>query len=136
MSIKSFCAALCALAFVVVSASSAGATAGTPISGIPVGLEGEPGGIAVANGTTDAKGNASFAMLKAGRYTVAVPDLSQFKGPVVIAISVNGAPAVNSEPLKPGKGKGYAMDKAGRKLVFTLDKPGAPFVVTVSTSDR
>lgn len=122
--------AACAAALVV-AATTAYATPGTPIVGIPVGLEGDPEFIVVATSTTDAKGNASFTTLKAGRYTVSVPDLSKFKGPVVIAVSVNGALAVNSEPMKTGKGKGYATDKAGRKLVFTVDKPGNPLVVTI-----
>ncbi|MDP1749997.1 MAG: hypothetical protein Q8L22_11090 [Reyranella sp.] len=113
-------------------ASVAYATVGTPIQGTPVGLEHDPEGIAVPGGKTDAKGNATFAMLKPGRYTVFVPDRSKFKGLVVIlVVSVNDLPVVTSEPMKAGTGKGYAMDKAGRKLVFTVDKPGNALVVTV-----
>ena len=89
-------ASLTAAGAVALLSLAAVAYAGQPLQGIPVGLDHDPEGIAVPGGKTDAKGNASFTGLKAG------------------------------------KGKGYAMDKAGRKLVFTLDKPGTPFVVTIS----
>jgi hypothetical protein len=129
MFIKSFAVALCAA--VLSLASLAWATSGTPISGTSVGLDHEPEGIAIPGGTTDAKGKATFAKLAAGRYTVFVPDLSKFKGSVVIAVSVGGAAPINSEPLKAAKGKGYALDKNGRKLVFTVEKAGTPLAVTI-----
>jgi hypothetical protein len=119
-----------AVAFLSLS-SVAFAGPGDPIPGVAVGLEHDPEGITIPRGTTDPKGNATFARLERGRYMVFVPDLTQFKRPVAIAISVNGAAPVASEPMTPGKGKGYAMDKAGRKMVFALDKPGTPFVVTI-----
>ena len=69
MSIKSFCAALSALAFVVVSASSAWAI-NDPIPGIDVVVKKKPSGAAVARGQTDAKGEIVLRDLPAGEYTV------------------------------------------------------------------
>jgi hypothetical protein len=121
-------ALIAALLFAV---SLAHATAGTPISSVPVGLDHDPGGNLVAESKTDAKGNATFGKLAPGRYVVFVPDLSIFKGPVVFAVSVNGSAPVLSEPIKAGKGKAYAMDKNGRKLMPTIDKAGGQIVVTI-----
>lgn len=131
MSIKSLFAVLAAVAFAFLSVSMVQARQGDPVPSRDIVLEGDPSSIVAATGKTDAKGNARFTELKPGRYAVATPDLSQFKGPVVIAVSVNGVPPVTSEPMKAGKGKGYALDKAGRKLVFTVDKLGTPIVVTI-----
>jgi hypothetical protein len=127
-SLKFFAA--CMAAFVV-AASLAHATVGTPIQGTPVGLDHDPGGNLVAQTKTDAKGNATFGKLAPGRYVVSVPDLSVFKGPVVFAVSVNGAAPVLSEPIKAGKGKAYAMDRNGRKLMPTIEKAGGQIVVTI-----
>ena len=85
----------------------------------------------MARGKTDAKGNTTFGRLAPGRYVVFVPDLSSFKGPVVFAVSVNGATSVMSEPTKPGKGKAYAMDKNGRELTPTIEKSDGRIVVTI-----
>ena len=112
-------------------ASAAYAGPGDPIPNVGVGLDHDPGGNLVAQVKTDGKGNATFGKLAPGRYVVFVPELSAFKGPVVFAVSVNGAAPVPSEPLKPGKGKAYAMDKNGRKLMPTIEKAGGQIVVTI-----
>lgn len=119
------------VAALVLAASLAYASPGTPIQGTPVGLDHDPGGSIVAQGKTDAKANAVLGRLEPGRYVVFVPDLSAFKGPMVFAVSVNGAAPVVSEPTKPGKGKAYAMDKNGRKLMPTIEKAGGQIVVTI-----
>ena len=130
MSIKLLLAALSA-ALALISASMVHARQGDPIPGRDIVLEGDPNAAVAATAKTDAKGNARFMELKPGRYAIATPDISQFKGPVVIAVSVNGGPAINSEPLKASKGKAYALDKSGRKLIFTVDKVGTPIIVTI-----
>ncbi len=119
------------VASLVLAASLAYASPGTPISSVPVGLDHDPGGNLVAQVKTDAKGNAAFGKLAPGRYVVFVPDLSAFKGPVVFSVSVNGAAPILSEPIKAGKGKAYAMDKNGRKLMPTIEKAGGQIVVTI-----
>ncbi len=128
---KSMKFAAACVATLMLVASVAYATAGTPIQGTPVGLDHDPDGIAVAQGKTDGKGNATFGKLEPGRYTVFVPELSAFKGPMVFGVSVNGAAPVMSEPHKAGKGKAYALDKGGRKMTVTIDKPGGQIVVTI-----
>lgn len=69
MSIKSFVAAISALAFVVMSASSAWAS-NQPIPGIDVVVQKKPSGAPIAKGTTDAKGEVTFKELAPGQYTV------------------------------------------------------------------
>lgn len=66
-------------------------TAGTPLQGTPVGLEGEPGGFAAGKGKTDAQGNITFKDLKPGRYAIICCDdtvpAAQF---LTVSTSVNG----------------------------------------------
>lgn len=69
MSIKSFCAAFSALAFVVVVSASS-ARAENPIPGIDVVVKKKPASSAIAKGTTDAKGEVTFKDLAPGQYTV------------------------------------------------------------------
>lgn len=129
---KTFTVLLAAcIATVALVASLAHAKQGDPIPNRDIVLEEDPGTSIVARGKADAKGSVNFGKLVPGRYVVAVPDLSEFKGPLVIAVSVNGAAPVLSEPLKPGKGKAYAMDRNGRKLMPAIDKPGGQIVVTI-----
>lgn len=52
----------------MISPRSALATVGSPLQGIPVGLEGDPGSIIVATTKTDAEGKFEFKNLKAGNY--------------------------------------------------------------------
>ena len=122
-----FAALIAALMF----AASLAYAAGNAVPGVGVGLDHDPGGNLVAQVKTDAKGNATFGKLEPGRYVVFVPDLSAFKGPVVFSVSVNGGAPMLSEPIKPGKGKTYAMDKNGRKLMPTIDKAGGRIEVTI-----
>lgn len=129
---KKFTALLAAcISAVALVASLAHAKQGDPIPNRDIVLQGDPSSIVVGRGKTDAKGSISFGKLEPGRYVVAVPDLSTFKGPLVIAVSVNGAPPVLSEPLKPGKGSAFAMDRNGRKLMPAIDKTGGQIVVTI-----
>jgi hypothetical protein len=72
--------------------SLAWAEGGTPLQGTPVGIEGEPGGIAAGKGKTDARGNVTFKDLKPGRYTYRIErddtvPAAQF---LVVTASVNG----------------------------------------------
>jgi hypothetical protein len=69
MLIKSFCATLCAVAFVVACGSSAFAS-NTPIPGIDVVVKKKPSGTAVNRATTDAKGEITIKELPAGQYTI------------------------------------------------------------------
>ena len=93
-------------------AAFAQATPGTPIVGIPIGLEGDPDPI-VAPGRTDARGEAAFSV-GPGRYSVFLTN------PTVTAIvtitPVNDAPVMVSVPIRPGRGRVYAVDAAGRRL--------------------
>ena len=119
------------VAALVCAASLAHAGLGDPIPGKDVGLEHDPPAMRIAPGKTDSKGNVTFGKLEGGRYVVFLPELADFKGPVVFSVSVNGAAPVLSEPIKPGKGKAYAMDKSGRKLMPTIEKAGGQIVVTI-----
>ena len=107
------------------------AAAGTPIANTDVGLEGDPQPVRFAEGKTDARGSVTLGNLAPGRYAVFVPDLAIFKGPMVFAISVNGAVPVISQTLRAARGKAYAMGQNGSKLVFAIDKPNGRIVVTI-----
>ena len=88
------------------------ATPGTPIQGIPVGLEGEPEWLA-APVRTDARGEAVFSV-GPGRYSVFLTNPTV---PAVVTITpVNDAPVMVSAPIMPGRGRVYAVDAAGRRL--------------------
>ena len=93
-------------------AAFAQTTAGTPIQGTEVGLEGDPGSIANPV-RTDARGEAAFSV-GPGRYSVFLTN------PTVTAIvtitPVNDAPVMVSVPIRPGRGRVYAVDAAGRRL--------------------
>jgi hypothetical protein len=79
MFIKSFCATLCAVAFVVACGSSAFAS-NTPIPGIDVVVKKKPSGTAVTRATTDAKGEITIKELPAGQYTVVLSGKPGGKG--------------------------------------------------------
>jgi hypothetical protein len=61
-----------ALACAVLALASATAIAGGVIPSVPVGLEGDPGSIIIAKGTTDANGNVTFRDLKPGNYVIVI----------------------------------------------------------------
>jgi hypothetical protein len=61
-----------ALACAVLASAGTVAIAGGVIPSVPVGLEGDPGSIVVAKGTTDANGNVAFRDLKPGNYVIVI----------------------------------------------------------------
>ncbi|MDP3801225.1 hypothetical protein [Brevundimonas sp.] len=104
------------------------ATVGTPIVGIPIGLEGDPDPI-VASGRTDPRGEAVFSV-GPGRYSVFLTNPS---APAVITVTpVNDAPSMTSAPIRPGRGRVYAVDAAGRRLVTTVPRGGGRVRVTLT----
>ncbi|MDI1325681.1 MAG: hypothetical protein PSV23_02670 [Brevundimonas sp.] len=107
------------------------ATPGTPIQGIPIGLEGEPEWLA-APARTDARGEAVFSV-GPGRYSVFLTNPS---APTVVTVTpVNDAPSMTSAPIRPGRGRVYAVDAAGRRLVTTVPRGGGRVRVTLSVWD-
>lgn len=122
MSIKSFCAALSALAFVVVSASSAGAE--NPIPGIDVVVKKKPASSTVAKGTTDAKGEVTLKELAPGKYTIELGGKAPGKGPepakmhgstaivAILALSTGKEPPSRpmTYPVKEGAGGVQQID--------------------------
>lgn len=105
------------------------ATAGTPIVGIPVGLEGDPDPI-VAPGRTDARGEAVFSV-GPGRYSVFLTNPSS-PAMVVTVTPVNDAPSLTSAPIRPGRGRVYAVDSAGRRLMTVVPRGGGRVRVTLT----
>ena len=100
-----------AIAVGVLLMAFAQSTPGTPIVGIPVGLEGDPGSV-VAPGRTDARGEAVFSV-EPGRYSVFLTNPSS---PAIVTVTpVNDAPVMVSAPIRPGRGRVYAVDGAGRR---------------------
>jgi len=62
-----------ALAALALSGTATLARQGDPISGIPVGLEHDPGGSGIiARGVTDGKGQVSFGNLAPGKYLIVI----------------------------------------------------------------
>jgi len=61
-----------ALATLALTTAAALAIGGEPINGVPVGLEHEPGGIVVARGVTDDKGQVNFGNLAPGKYLIVI----------------------------------------------------------------
>lgn len=107
------------------------ATPGTPISDTPIGLEGEPQWLA-APVRTDARGEAVFSV-GPGRYSVF---LTNPMAPAVVTVTpVNDAPSMTSAPIRPGRGRVYAVDAAGRRLVTTVPRGGGRVRVTLSVWD-
>lgn len=107
------------------------ATPGTPIVGIPIGLEGEPQWLA-APARTDARGEAVFSV-GPGRYSVFLTNPS---APAIVTVTpVNDAPSMTSAPIRPGRGRVYAVDAAGRRLVTTVPRGGGRVRVTLSVWD-
>ena len=101
-----------AIAVGVLLMAFAQSTPGTPIVGIPVGLEGDPGSV-VAPGRTDARGEVVFSV-GPGRYSVFLINPS---APAIVTVTpVNDAPVMVSAPIMPGRGRVYAVDAAGRRL--------------------
>ncbi|MGZ8363003.1 MAG: hypothetical protein ACXW3D_04005 [Caulobacteraceae bacterium] len=106
-------------AALLLAASQAQATV-TPIQGTDVGLEHDPVGLMVH--TTDSKGDAVFSGLAPGRYSVFIDGNGWLSGPVTITARVKGGETVVSAPLLLSRTKGrvYALDKSGAKLVLVV----------------
>lgn len=105
----------------VFAAPLALAAEGGPIVGIPIGLEGDPGSVRVP-GVTDARGEALFDKLEPARYSVVLSDISILKGPIRISIGTPDGVMLTSEPIGPGKGRAYAVDKSGRRLSVAIPR--------------
>lgn len=104
MSIRTVSALMgAAFAAVCTLAPSAHATV-KPISGIPVGLEGDPESIVVARGTTDDKGNFTFKGLAPGRYVLVID------GPGLVAAMDKVAPR---EPEKEESHSSFSLGIGG-----------------------
>ena len=103
-------------------------TPGTPISGTDVGLEGDPGSV-VAPGRTDARGEAVFSV-GPGRYSAFLTNPSS---PAIVTVTpVNDAPVMISAPIRPGRGRVYAVDAAGRRLITLVPRGGGRVRVTLT----
>lgn len=114
-------AVACTCVFAVLAASPASATV-RPAGGIDVGLERDPGNSIVGRGTTDSKGNLTFANLPAGHYTLVIEGKSlaaslKQMAPKETAAKKESGPSVNlgigglfgsksSSPSKSGPVKG------------------------------
>lgn len=117
----------------LVAASVAHAEPGVPITGTEVGLEHDPEGIVEAR-PTDRLGNVVFVGLAPGRYTVFVPDASRLSAPARIRISAN-VPTIRGQTysIQPGRGRAYALDANGQRLVVTIPRAGGRIRVNVSS---
>lgn len=94
-----------------------------PISGTDVGLDHDPAGIVAGRGTTNARGHATVPVrLNASpdRLSGYIAERSGLRSPVIMRIDA-GRQSVVSAPILPGRGRGYALDRAGRRLVVTLE---------------
>jgi hypothetical protein len=123
MFIKSFCATLCAVAFVIACGSSAFAT-NNPIPGIDIIVQKDPQGNAVFKGTTDAKGEVTIKELPSGRYKFVLSGKGTGKGPepakihgstaivALLALSTGKEPAARpvTYPVKEGAGGVLQVD--------------------------
>lgn len=110
-------------AAVMFMVSAAWATPGTPISGTPVGLEGDPGSIVAASGRTDAHGNFIASGLVPGRYFVFIFDRWGQQGiyrAVGVRAGLVGGKMQASAPILPARGRSYALDREGRRLTVTV----------------
>ncbi|MDP1914247.1 hypothetical protein [Brevundimonas sp.] len=121
----------CLAAVGVMLASLSLPTPGTPIVGIPVGLEGDPGSVVAPMLTSDA-GHAAFAV-GPGRYAILLPSVQTLAVPAVARIEV-GRTVLTSAPILPGHGRGraYFMGPDGRRLVAVVPNGGGRIRVTLT----
>tara|TARA_R110002051_G_scaffold42031_1_gene86660 strand:+ start:421 stop:846 length:426 start_codon:yes stop_codon:yes gene_type:complete len=121
------------VATLLLSVSVAHAGPGDPIPGVEVGLEHDPEGLVVPR-VTDRQGNVFFADLAPGRYTVFIADASRLETPVGLRISADVPTLrVQTYTIRPGRGRGYAVDDRGQRLVVTIPRAGGRIGVNVST---
>ena len=103
-------------------------TAGTPISGTPIGLEHDPEGISVFSGKTDAKGQVSIKVEK-GKYKLILGTIKAEK--IVITITLmpeKGAPTTLPFELnKEGIQKGISFSMPSNGTVTILVRNPEPF---------
>lgn len=111
------------------------ATAGTPIQGTPIGLEGDPGQIHVAAGDVDGDGRAELVWNRkpgATGLSVFVADRSKLRVAAIFRIE-SGRQTMVSAPILPGKGRGYASDARGKRLiVLPAGGPSQPVRITLT----
>lgn len=103
-----------------------------PLAGTEVGLEHEPERL-VAPRTTDRSGNVVFVGLAPGRYAVFLPDGSRLQTPVRIGVSAGIPTPEGDYSIQPGRGRAYAVDSNGRRLVVTIPRAGGRISVNVSS---
>lgn len=98
-------------------------TVGTPIVGIPVGLEGDPGSV-VAPVPTNEAGQAVF-VVRPGRYSVMIWTIQTLNDDVVARVEV-GRTVLTSAPIQLGQGPGraYFMAPDGRRLFAEIPRSG------------
>ena len=133
-----------AAAFMLTAGAAWGAQ-GDPLSGIPIGLEGDPGNALVATGQTDSKGVTTFSMLKAGHYSVVLPNTAFFPvGSSVgtqrgaqISIRANGT-TVTARPIAATKSpaKATVTGQDGKKLVIIIEKPDSTITVRLTDANN
>jgi hypothetical protein len=118
------------------------ATPGTPLSSIPIGLEGIPGGLATAR--TDGRGQVVFNA-EAGSASLLLPAVQACReaarrssgaapppGGVIARVEV-GRTVLTSAPLKlDGEGRAYFTGRDGRRLTVAIPRGGAPVRVTIT----
>lgn len=121
------------VATLLLGVSMAHAEPGTPIPSTPVGLEHDPEGLVVPR-VTDRQGNVVFADLAPGRYTVFIPDASRLEATVGLRISADD-PTIRAQiyTIQPGRGRGYAVDDRGQRLIVTIPRAGGRIGVNVSS---
>jgi|GEM_PF-2372311 len=131
-----------ATAFMLTSGAAWG-TQGVPITDRDIVLQGDPQPIGVFTGKTDEKGVATFSGLKAGRYSVILPNTAFFPvGSSVgtqrgaqVSIAANGK-AVSARPIAATKSpaKATVTGKDGKKLVIIIEKDDGTIVVKLTVS--
>jgi hypothetical protein len=105
------------LASVALALATAGAFAGTvtPIQGTPVGLEGDPGSIIVADGVTNSKGQVDLGILAPGKYVLVIDGKK-------LAIAIAKLAASN---LVRGTGATISVDSGTELTLSTIVANGA-----------
>jgi hypothetical protein len=114
--------------------TAAARTMGGPISGTPVGLEGEPGGRIITSGTTDERGIVQLRQPPPGRYRVYM-DTSSLVGPVRLHVSIPGFPAAVSQTIAPRRegGRAYVFTTGRRAALFDIGRtaPSGPITIRI-----
>ena len=126
----------------LLSAGAAWGIQGEPIRDKDVVLQGDPSGLGVFTGKTDAKGNATFSKLKAGSYSVVLPNTAFFpvgssigQRSAQLSITANGKTVV-ARPIPATKtpAKATATGQEGKKLIIIIEKEGSTIAVNLTES--